>query len=151
MGSQSEDILPFVGPRQRSDGNLEFFGCDLIHLVEQAMVQGRVALEGLPEDFNIPRFMAHLRRGLSVLLSNVTVNGMRLTDTFSDDDILDFYFLLDDPERSADLVVFRVGVDLFDPMDLAGDSQLRRASVVCGGAAYVQSCHVVGRLRRSCW
>ena len=127
MGSLREDILPFVGPRRRNDGSFEFFGYGLVHFVEMLMVLARVALDGLPDDYCIPSFLAHLRKGLNSLLMMVTVEEvdvyeLHLADSFSNDDLLDITFMLDDPGRSANLLVSRVGVDLIDPDLLAGES-----------------------------
>ena len=81
----------------------------------------------MPDDYCIPSFLAHLWKGLISLLSLVTggevdVNAFHLADSFSTDDLLDITFMLDDPGRSANLLVSRVGVDLIDPDLLAGES-----------------------------
>ena len=127
MSSRRDDILPVVGPRQRDDGTLEFFGYGLVHFVVMLMVIARVALDGLPDGYCIPGFLAFLRTGLNALLRMVTIDGvdadeLHMAGAISDDDLLDITFLLDDPGRSADLLVNRVGVDLIDPDLLAGES-----------------------------
>ena len=108
----------------KDDGTLVFFGYGLIHFVEQLMVIARVALDGLPDGYCIPSFLAFLRWGLKALLRKIAADEVEgktlLADSFSDDDLLDITFLLDDQTRSADLVVTRVSVGAINPELLAG-------------------------------
>ena len=104
-------------------------------IVEMLMVLARVALDGLPDDYCIPSFVDYVWRGLISLLSLVTageadIKGFHLAGPFSTDDLLNITFMLDDPGKSANLLVSRVGVDLIDPDLLAGESAEADESVI---------------------
>ena len=64
-----------------------------------------------------------------VTAGEADINAFHLAGPFSTDDLLSITFMLDDPGKSADLLVSRVGVDLIDPDLLAGESAEAAESV----------------------
>ena len=123
MSPQMSDMPTWVGPKQISNGRW-LCGGKFYHLVLRAQQETWAYSEDLPLDTSLQDFMGlgFFRTSLSYVLAAATSNNVHITDNFSDEDIMAFFFWIDHPGYAADFLVMKTGADVIDPGMFAGES-----------------------------